>query len=31
VRCLLIYTSGPVVIEMPAAMLDAALARITAA
>jgi ATP-dependent helicase/nuclease subunit A len=31
VRCLLIYTSGPVVIEIPAAMLDAALARITAA
>lgn len=31
VRCLLIYTSGPVVIEVPAAMLDAALARITAA
>jgi ATP-dependent helicase/nuclease subunit A len=31
VRCLLIYTSGPVVIEVPGAMLDAALARITAA
>jgi ATP-dependent helicase/nuclease subunit A len=31
VRSLLIYTSGPVVIEVPGAMLDAALARITAA
>jgi ATP-dependent helicase/nuclease subunit A len=31
VRCLLIYTAGPVVLEVPAAMLDAALARITAA
>lgn len=31
VRCLLIYTSGPTVLEIPDAQLDAALARITAA
>lgn len=31
VRCLLIYTSGPSVLEIPDARLDAALARITAA